>query len=113
MNNLNQPEMDKQSIPSLNPIKNSAVLDSKNNSGLNSAFSDLELNRNCGLSGNANLSIDIRFGGGDKIYPGQWPWLVAIFYDSKINSKGKFEFRCIGNLISNKHIITGILISVY
>ncbi|XP_033217080.1 chymotrypsin-like elastase family member 2B isoform X2 [Belonocnema kinseyi] len=55
----------------------------------------------CGISENANLSIDIRFGW-NKTYPGEWPWLVAIFS----NLKGKFEHRCIGNLISNKHIIT-------
>lgn len=42
--------------------------------------------------------------GGQKIAPGTWPWLVAIFRkDPKANN---LAFTCTGNLISNRLVLT-------
>lgn len=42
--------------------------------------------------------------GGDKIQPGTWPWLVAIFRkDSKASN---LAFQCTGSLISNNLVLT-------
>lgn len=40
---------------------------------------------------------------GEETSPGEWPWLVAIFY-----ARIKFDFQCAGSLITNKHVITGM-----
>ena len=62
-------------------------------------FPFFDLNANCGIPKNVNRLV----AGGDKSFPGQWPWLVAIFLTGI-----DLEFQCVGNLISTKHIITGI-----
>lgn len=42
--------------------------------------------------------------GGQKVAPGTWPWLVAIFRkDSRANN---LAFQCSGNLITNRLILT-------
>ncbi|XP_039315595.1 proclotting enzyme [Solenopsis invicta] len=40
---------------------------------------------------------------GDKISPGQWPWLVALFV---ANKRIEFDFRCGGSILTNQHILT-------
>lgn len=40
--------------------------------------------------------------GGEKIVPGTWPWLVAIFHKQTSN----LVFQCTGNLISNHVVLT-------
>ncbi|KAF5281672.1 hypothetical protein FQR65_LT14602 [Abscondita terminalis] len=35
---------------------------------------------------------------------GQYPWLVAMFH---LQDNGEYKFKCAGNLISNKHVISG------
>ncbi|KAK0162657.1 hypothetical protein PV327_006417 [Microctonus hyperodae] len=47
------------------------------------------------------LPINLSIGNGEKISPGQWPWLVAIFVIKKI-----FEFQCAGSLITDRHVLT-------
>ncbi|XP_028982560.1 serine protease gd-like [Diachasma alloeum] len=52
---------------------------------------------NCGKSNNVDRSTT----NDTRTYPGQWPWLVAIFV-----ARYNFEFQCSGNLITDKHILT-------
>ncbi|XP_053972422.1 clotting factor B-like isoform X1 [Hylaeus volcanicus] len=59
-----------------------------------------QTNELCGRPSNTN-SINQLIAGGLKTYPGQWPWLVAIFV-----VKYEFEFQCAGNLVTNTHVIT-------
>ncbi|XP_039315591.1 serine protease gd isoform X2 [Solenopsis invicta] len=40
---------------------------------------------------------------GDKISPGQWPWLVALFV---ANKRIEFDYRCGGSILTNQHILT-------
>lgn len=42
--------------------------------------------------------------GGTKTQKNDWPWLAALFY------KPRDEFFCAGNLISNKHILSGTVV---
>lgn len=60
-------------------------------------------NNVCGISTHNN-NINLLISKGMETSPGQWPWLVAIFL-----VKLEFKFQCGGSLITNKHIITGIL----
>lgn len=68
-------------------------------------FGDLNdgpyLEKNCGIAKNSNPLV----ARGKKTYPGEWPWLVAIFF-----AEVDLEYQCVGNLVSRKHIITGIII---
>lgn len=41
--------------------------------------------------------------GGKQISKGQFPWLVALFQQVQ----NSYMYRCTGNLISNKHVLTG------
>lgn len=42
--------------------------------------------------------------GGEKIVPGTWPWLVAIF--RKGSKASNLLFQCTGNLITNRLVVT-------
>lgn len=64
---------------------------------------NLKIEKNCGTSKVKNLSILYLNENGDKTYPGQWPWLTAIF----VRSKTAFEFKCTGSLVTQKHVISG------
>lgn len=44
--------------------------------------------------------------GGEDIYPGDFPWLTAIMY----RQKSDYKFHCTGNLLSDRHVLTGTLI---
>lgn len=35
---------------------------------------------------------------------GQYPWLIAMFH---LQETGDYKFKCAGNLVSQKHVITG------
>lgn len=41
--------------------------------------------------------------GGQGFTRGKWPWMVAIFG----RAEEKWQFRCGGTMISNKHVLTG------
>jgi len=62
-------------------------------------------NNECGISsrsGNTNLLI----ANGRKTTPGEWPWLAILF----IIKNNKYKFLCGGSILTNKHILTGMLI---
>lgn len=61
-----------------------------------------DYNKICGRvdTGGVNYLI----ANGDRTSPGQWPWLAAIFV-----ARLQFQFQCAGSLVTDKHIITGIL----
>lgn len=69
---------------------------------------NLKTEKNCGTLKISNLSIFYLNENGDKTYPGQWPWLTAIF----VRLQNKFEFKCTGSLLTQKHVITGISIPI-
>nr|AYI57640.1 hypothetical protein [Ampulex compressa] len=52
----------------------------------------------CGRGGSY---VNPLIAGGIEAYPGQWPWLVAIFI-----VRIEFEFQCGGTLLTNRHILT-------
>ena len=43
--------------------------------------------------------------GGSQVERGKWPWIVALF--KTVNNDSKFF--CGGTLISNKHVVTGLV----
>ncbi|KAJ9598265.1 hypothetical protein L9F63_011086, partial [Diploptera punctata] len=43
--------------------------------------------------------------GGEESLPGRWPWMAAIFQQSKENRTDLF-FTCGGSLIGPRHILT-------
>lgn len=60
-------------------------------------------NSQCGTYDEASKYTQL-ISGGDKISPGTWPWLVAIYRrDSK---PSKLVFQCSGSLISNRLVLT-------
>jgi len=64
-------------------------------------------NHECGISsrtGNTNLLI----ANGQKTSPGEWPWLAVLFV---VKNDG-YKFLCGGSILTNKHILTGILIKI-
>lgn len=64
--------------------------------------STTELPYRCGLFGGGAKDLVI---GGQQASAQNFPWLAAIVY--KQNSD--YKFQCAGNLISDKHVITGWL----
>ncbi|XP_012282756.1 serine protease gd [Orussus abietinus] len=58
-----------------------------------------EIDETCGRPRSDNVNLLIAKG--ERTRPGQWPWLVGIFF-----VKLKFEFQCAGSLISNRHVLT-------
>ncbi|XP_034939664.1 uncharacterized protein [Chelonus insularis] len=68
-----------------------------------SEISTLELNSNvgqiCGQPASYYNSYQLPENG--RALPGQWPWLAAIFLVEL-----EFRFQCVGNLITDRHILT-------
>jgi len=62
------------------------------------------VNNVCGMSTSNSDIISPFISNGIKTSPGEWPWLVAIFIVML-----EFKFHCAGSLVTNRHIITGIL----
>jgi len=62
-------------------------------------------NNICGISSHTGSTIDLLISNGQKTYPGQWPWLVALFIVRNV-----YEFQCAGTLLTNRHVLTGRLI---
>lgn len=63
----------------------------------------LATNAHCGTY-DEELKYTQLISGGNKITPGTWPWLVAIFQkDSKASN---LVFQCTGSLISNRLVLT-------
>ncbi|XP_033218422.1 serine protease gd-like [Belonocnema kinseyi] len=87
------------SRPSESLITTTVIPKSKNDFGHNfGGLSDgTYLEKNCGIAKNSNPLVTR----GKKTYPGEWPWLVAIFF-----AEVDLEYQCVGNLVSRKHIIT-------
>lgn len=55
--------------------------------------------------GRANpRGVNYLIANGQRTSPGQWPWLAAIFL-----TKIEYEFQCAGSLVTEKHVITGIV----
>lgn len=50
-------------------------------------------------------SLNLLISQGQRTSPGEWPWLVALFV-----VKNGYEFQCGGTLLTNKHVLTGMLI---
>ncbi|XP_015592751.1 serine protease gd isoform X1 [Cephus cinctus] len=86
-------------LPNLNLVP-SVKPDSTPYTGTGNAFPIVKPGEEtCGLP-NAK-SINLLIAKGDKVLPGRWPWLVAIFL-----VKIEFEFQCAGSLITEKHVIS-------
>jgi len=69
-----------------------------NNSNIN--------NNECGINSHTEShTLNLLISNGQKTFPGQWPWLVALFVVRNI-----FEFQCAGSILTNKHVLTGMLI---
>ena len=60
-------------------------------------------NSQCGTY-DEDLKYTQLISGGNKITPGTWPWLVAIF--KKESKASNLVFQCTGNLISNRLVLT-------
>ena len=56
----------------------------------------------CGKRSDRNLP---RIAGGKDAPPGDWPWMVQLYYAQRRSSKRKFD--CGGTLISLKTVLTG------
>lgn len=91
------------------PLNNNNNNNNSNFSLMTPANENVRIERNCGSSKVTNLSILYLNENSDKTYPGQWPWLTAIF----VRSKTTFEFKCTGSLITPKHIISGIFLFIF
>ncbi|XP_055295953.1 serine protease gd-like [Sitodiplosis mosellana] len=63
----------------------------------------LATNSQCGTY-DEDLKYTQLISGGNKIMPGTWPWLVAIFV--KESRASNLVFQCTGNLISNRLVLT-------
>lgn len=61
-------------------------------------------NIECGVSKTVIVPLII---GGKEVEEGMFPWLVAMFI---VNEYG-YAYKCTTNLISNKHVITGVYIT--
>lgn len=60
-------------------------------------------NSQCGTY-HEDLKYTQLISGGEKIGPGTWPWLVAIFRQG--SKASNLEFQCTGTLISNRLVLT-------
>ncbi|XP_011875914.1 PREDICTED: serine protease gd-like [Vollenhovia emeryi] len=65
-------------------------------------------NDECGVTDYYTDSINRQIPNGANTLPGQWPWVVPVYY---IRKKEKdfittYEFQCGGSILTNKHIIT-------
>lgn len=58
----------------------------------------------CGVSSYTHDTV-LLTNNGESTLPGQWPWLAAIFI-----LRLDYEFKCAGTILTNKHILTGMLI---
>ncbi|XP_043484537.1 serine protease gd-like [Leptopilina heterotoma] len=82
---------------------NNQIPQNNTNSSLAGEINEnIKMEKNCGTSKVKNLSILYLNENGEKTYPGQWPWLTAIF----VRSKTTFEFKCTGSLVTQKHVIS-------
>jgi len=64
-------------------------------------------NNECGINihTESHNTLNLLISNGQKTFPGQWPWLVALFV-----KKNKYEFQCAGTILTNRHVLTGMLI---
>lgn len=68
----------------------------------NNVFLNPTQRNDCGRTAQSS-NINPLISKGERISPGQWPWLVAIFL-----VKIEFEFQCAGSILTNRHVTTGV-----
>lgn len=66
----------------------------------NNVFLNPTQRNDCGRTAQSS-NINPLISKGERISPGQWPWLVAIFL-----VKIEFEFQCAGSILTNRHVTT-------
>ncbi|XP_012542534.2 serine protease gd isoform X2 [Monomorium pharaonis] len=63
-------------------------------------------NNECGITQYYTDSINRLFPNGQETFVGQWPWLVAFFFQDLNNMFKLYEFLCAGTVLTTRHIIS-------
>ncbi|XP_011859320.1 PREDICTED: serine protease gd-like, partial [Vollenhovia emeryi] len=63
-------------------------------------------NAECGVTGYYNDRTNRLIPDGDTLLPGQWPWVVAVYLNTKEGFLRTYKFQCSGSLLSNRHVLT-------
>ncbi|XP_011868170.1 PREDICTED: uncharacterized protein LOC105562173 isoform X1 [Vollenhovia emeryi] len=68
-------------------------------------------NTKCGVTSYYTDSTNRLIPNGETSLPGQWPWVVAIYRLTRnIQFEINYQFQCGGSLLTNRHVLTGMLI---
>ncbi|XP_011863018.1 PREDICTED: serine protease gd-like isoform X2 [Vollenhovia emeryi] len=63
-------------------------------------------NSECGVTGYYNDRTNRLIPDGETSLPGQWPWVVAVYLNTKEGFLRTYKFQCGGSLLSNRHVLT-------
>ncbi|XP_011858642.1 PREDICTED: uncharacterized protein LOC105556175 [Vollenhovia emeryi] len=82
----------------------------RNSSGYRINNPNYKTHAECGVTNYYTEGTNSLIPNGAMALPGQWPWVVALFRTVQTDLVTQRYFNCGGSLLTNKHVITGMLI---
>ncbi|XP_011858493.1 PREDICTED: uncharacterized protein LOC105556044 isoform X2 [Vollenhovia emeryi] len=82
----------------------------RNSSGYRINNPSYNSNAECDVTSYYTDSTNRLIPNGETSLPGQWPWVVAIYLIRKKRFERIYSFQCGGSLLTNRHVLTGMLI---